>query len=262
MAAPVRTNVVSSFTVVKGAMIGETYATLACWDLSVSKKENLDRLREENFIGARSATWLRDIAKVINRRLEPSGRDRALVILAQGGCAIEEWKPIFLWHLSRDEFLVRDFFVNWLFHEYDDGAFQLRPDDVRDYLGTLGMRGGETEHQWTDITTSRVAGGLLKMAVDFGLLRGGSVKEFAGYHLPERSLLYLLHAVLEHENGSPRRMMDSPEWRMYLMRPADLESAVLRLHQFRSLDYQVAGSLVQLSLPYPRAVDYAEAMVA
>jgi len=94
------------------------------------------------------------------------------------------------------------------------------------------------------------------------LLRGGSVKEFAGYHLPERSLLYLLHAVLEHENGSPRRMMDSPEWRMFLMRPADLESAVLRLHQFRSLDYQVAGSLVQLSLPYQNAVDYAEAMVA
>ena len=243
-------------------MIGETYATLARWDLSVSKKENLDRLREENFIGARSATWLRDIAKVINRRLEPGGRDRALVILARGGCAIEEWKPIFLWHLSRDEFLVRDFFVNWLFQEYDDGAFQLRPDDVRDYLGTLGMRGGKTEHQWADITTSRVAGGLLKMAADFGLLRGGSVKEFAGYHLPERSLLYLLHAVLEHENGSPRRMMDSPEWRMFLVRPADLESAVLRLHQFRSLDYQVAGSLVQLSLPYPHAVNYAEAMVA
>ena len=57
-------------------------------------------------------------------------------------------------------------------------------------------------------------------------------------------------------------MMDSPEWRMFLMRPADLESAVLRLHQFRSLDYQVAGSVVQLSLPYPHAVDYAEAMVA
>ena len=56
MTVPERRNVVSSFTVVKGAMIGETYATLACWDLSVSKKENLDRLREENLCRANMQT--------------------------------------------------------------------------------------------------------------------------------------------------------------------------------------------------------------
>ena len=32
------------------------------------QRQNLDRLRDENFIGARSATWLRDVAKVLNRR--------------------------------------------------------------------------------------------------------------------------------------------------------------------------------------------------
>ena len=67
-----RTKVVSSFTIIKGAMISETYRTLACWDLDASKKQNLDRLRQENFIGASSATWLRDVAKVLNRRLDPA----------------------------------------------------------------------------------------------------------------------------------------------------------------------------------------------
>ena len=47
-----RSNVVSSFTVVKGAMIEETYAVFAAWDFARSKRENLDRLRDENFIGA------------------------------------------------------------------------------------------------------------------------------------------------------------------------------------------------------------------
>ena len=41
-----RANVVSSFTVIKGAMIAETYAAFAGWDLSRSKRENLDRLRD------------------------------------------------------------------------------------------------------------------------------------------------------------------------------------------------------------------------
>jgi hypothetical protein len=257
-----RSKIVSSFTIVKGALISETYDVLAQWDPNLSKKANLDRLRRENYIAAPSDTWLRDVAKVLNRRLDPGGKDSALVTLCQGGCPIDEWRPIYLWHLTRDEFLVRDFLVNWLFDEYDDGAFRLRPEDLREYLRTVGARGGETEHPWTETTMARVAGGLLKMAVDFGLLRGGVAKQFTSYHLPERSLLYLLHAVLGHEDGSPRRLMDSPEWRMFLMRPADLEASVLRLHQFRALDYQVAGSLVQLSLPCESAVAYAESMVA
>ena len=36
---------------------------------------------------------------------------------------------------------------------------------------------------------------------------------------------------------------------MFLMRPSDVERELLRLHQFRKLHYEVAGSLVQLSLP-------------
>jgi hypothetical protein len=257
-----RAKVVSSFTIIKGAMIAETYGILARWDFSLSKKENLDRLRQENFIGAASATWLRDVAKVLNRRLEPEGRDRALVVLAQGGCPIDEWKPILLWHLTRDEFLLHDFLVNWLFDAYEDGVFRLRPDSLHDYLRSLNDRGGQTEHAWTDVTLARVAAGLLKMAADFGLLTGTVTKEFTGYHLPERSLVYLVHVILEHEHSNPRRMIESPEWRMYLMRPGDLETALFHLHQFRAVDYQVAGSLVQISLPSESSLAYAEAMVA
>ena len=83
MKASSRANVASSFTVVKGAMIDETYAVFAAWDFARSKRENLDRLREENFIGASSTTWLRDVAKVLNRRFDPDGRDRALVVLGE-----------------------------------------------------------------------------------------------------------------------------------------------------------------------------------
>ncbi len=257
-----RSKVVSSFTIVKGALVTETYDVLAQWDLEQPKKANLDRLRRDNSIAARSDTWLRDVAKVLNRRLEPDDRDRPLITLAKGGCPIDEWRPIYLWHLTRDEFLVRDFLLHWLFDAFEDGAYRLRTDDVHEYLRSLELRGGQIEHRWTDVTLARVAAGLLKLGVDFGLLRGGGAKEFAGYHLPERSLLYLLHAVLEHEGGSARRMMDSTEWRLYLMRPADLDAAVLRLHQFRALDYQVAGTIVELSLPCQTAADYAEAMVA
>jgi hypothetical protein len=106
-----------------------------------------------------------------------------------------------------------------------------------------------------------VAAGLLKIASDFGLLRGSAVKEFATYHLPEQSFLYLLHAMRE-EKQSVSSVVTADDWRMFLMKPAEVEQEILRLHQFRKLDYQVAGSLVQLSLPCESAVEYAERMVA
>lgn len=256
-----RANVVSSFTVVKGSIIDETYAVFAAWDFARSKRENLDRLRDENFIGASSTTWLRDVAKVLNRRFDPDGRDRGLVVLAKSGCDLEEWKPLLLWHMTRDEFLVRDFLLHWLFPAYDSGAFRVRSDEVETYLAGIRKRGATTEHEWSEETTKRVGAGLLKIAVDFGLLRGSVVKEFASYHLPERSFLYLLHAMRD-EKLSPGKLVGAPDWRMFLMRPADVEHELLRLHQFRKLEYQVAGSLVQLSLPCTSSREYAERMVA
>jgi len=257
-----RSSVVSSFTIIKGAMIPETYEVLANWDFALSKRANLDRLRDENYIGAGSSTWLRDVAKVLNRRLEPDGRDRSLAVLARGGFPIDEWSPLLLWHITRDEFLLRDFLEHWLYEAFEDGAFRIRPEELHDYLANIADRGGQTEHAWMDTTLNRVASGLLKMAADFGLLRGGTVWEFAGYHLPERSLLYLLHAIREQEGGSPRRLLDARDWRMYLLRPSDVEHEILRLHQFKALDYQVAGSLVQIELPAKDAASYAEELVA
>ncbi|MCZ8129891.1 MAG: DUF1819 family protein [Steroidobacteraceae bacterium] len=261
MTAGSRANVVSSFTIIKGAMIDETYAVFAAWDFERSKRENLDRLREENFIGAKSTTWLRDVAWVLSRRYDPDGHDRPLVILAKHGLSVEEWKPLLLWHMTRDEFLVRDFLENWLFAAYESGAYRIRGEDVEKYLGEIGTRGGTTEHAWSEHTTKRVAAGLLKIAVDFGLLRGSITKEFVSFHMPERSFLYLLHAMHD-EKLSPGKVVASRRWRLFLMRPADVEHELLRLHQYRKLEYHVAGSLVQLALPCTSTREYAERLVA
>ncbi len=242
-------------------MIAETYAVFAQWDPDATKRANLDRLRRDNFIGATSDTWLRDVAKVLNRRFDPAGRDRPLVLLARHGCPPDVWRPILLWHITRDEFLLRDFILHWLFPAYQAGAYRVRPDELHAYLRAIGERGGTTEHAWTETTLKRVAAGLLKMAADFGLLRGSVVKELTSFHLPEASFLYVLHA-LRAEEPNARRLIDSEEWRLFLMSPADVEQELLRLHQFRLLEYHVAGTLIELSLPCPSPAAYAERMVA
>ena len=69
-------------------------------------------------------------------------------------------------------------------------------------------------------------------------------------------------AKTSDEKLSPRKVVQSQDWRLFLMRPADIEHELFRLHQFRRLEYDVAGSLVQLSLPCASSREYAERMVA
>ena len=89
------------------------------------------------------------------------------------------------------------------------GHFGYGPRKSRRTSAASASAAATTEHAWTEATTKRVAAGLLKIAADFGLLRGGTVKEFASYHLPERSFLYLLHAMLD-DKQSPARSSQRP----------------------------------------------------
>lgn len=257
-----RSNVVSSFTIVKGSLIDETYEAFAKWDFSDTKLENLQRLERDNTFGVHSHNWSRDVRKVLNRRFDPEGRDRPIVELAQRGCDRAVWRPLLLWHMTRDEFLVRDFLVNWLYPQYEAGAYRLGTHDVSAYLDTLTTKTDiDWSGEWTEATRDRVASGLLRIAADFGLLTGGVAKEFASYHLPDESFLYLLHAVAAEEHNA-RRIIEAADWRMYLLDSADVEREILRLHQFHRLGYEVAGSLARLDLPADSPAAYARELVA
>lgn len=257
-----RSHVVSSFTVIKGALVAETYQAFRQWDFAATRHDNIARLKELNVFGAQSASWLRDLGKVLNRRFDPGGRDRALVEMAQAGLDLAIWRPALLWHMTRDEFLLRDFLVHWLEPRFAEGALRVRVDEVVPFLEDIEKRGltqdGKT---WSDPTRKRVASGLLSIAADLGLLRGGAVKEFGSHHLPDEAFLYVLHAIAELEpNGSA--VIQSPEWQMFLYRPEEVEQELLRLHQFRRLHYERAGSIVALSLPYESAAQYAGSLAA
>ena len=253
MTVSTRANAVSSYVITKGSMIPETYAAFRHWDFRRSLSDNLTELRQTNVMGAKSTSWLSDMVRVLRRRFDPPRRDRTLVELAQVGCDIEVWKPLMLWHMTRDEFLVRDFFSNWLFSKYREAVHRLCSADVQPYLA-------EQTGSWSDYTLKRAASGLLRMGVDFGLLKGTVFREFVSYHLPEESFMYLLHAMMDklHNAG---KVIDSTDWHIFLMTRQDVEAELYRLHQFRKLHFESAGSLVQLELPCSSVAEYVGRLV-
>lgn len=251
---------ISSTSIIRAGLVEETYSALRDWDFSTSKSENLKRLSSSPTVAAVSESWRRDILQAISRRLDPGGRDKALTHLAQCGLALESWRPLLLWHITRDEYLLRSFLVDWFYAAHASGRSSITADEVEGFLRSKAIA-KKVKTPWQPITVRRLSNALLQNALDFGLAVGAARKEFVSYHLPEESFVYLLHAMADAE-ANARHIVDSDDWRMYLMDTSDVERELLRLHQYRKVHYEVAGSLAQLKLPRESSADYARELCA
>ena len=259
LAPPVQALRFSTRLLRKGALIEETYRIFQSWDINASVRQNLRRVRETNLIGADNQAWLKEVAATLVRRFRSEAEVRPLVALARKGLPLQQWKHFLLWHIGQTDVLYYRFATGWLFDQYVNGIHNLRTEDAvpffRDTIRTLT----DSERELSEYGVLRGARDLLRMAGDFGLLHGKAVKNFAPIQMPEHAFLYVAHALSEKVPNA-RKMMERPEWRLFLLTPQQVEREVLELHQFRKLEYHMAGSLAQLSLPAGTAAAYAESL--
>jgi len=164
-------------------------------------------------------------------------------------------------HVGTTDELYYQFATEWLFPEHQKGTYLIRTEDVVPFVEHITEGRVASGRSLSEYGLVRAARDLLRMAADFGLLTGSARREFAPYHLSERTFLYVLHALNESEKNA-RRSVESPLWRLFLMSPDDVERALLDLHQYRKLEYHVAGSLAQLRLPCSSLLEYVRTLTA
>ncbi len=154
MKAASRAEQISSFTIIKGSLIEDTYAVFRDWDFTLSQRQNLERLKQSNVIGAKSAGWLRDVAKVLSRRFEPDRRDRPLVQLAQTRCEPEVWKPILA--------------LPQVFDRFREMAARVSKKDLESLMTTENLRG--LTPVWSELALVRDQAGTPVFNVESGPL--------------------------------------------------------------------------------------------
>jgi hypothetical protein len=150
--------------------------------------------------------------------------------------------------------------VDWFFDAWASGKTSVSGEDLDSFLQSKEIA-KRLKTPWQPVTVRRLANALLQNALDFGLATGTARKEIASYHLPEESFVYLLHVMAEAEPNA-RNIVESSDWRMFQMAPLDVERELLRLHQYRKVHYEVAGSLAQLKLPRASSADYVQELCA
>ena len=249
------TETLSSYLAIKGPFIETTYRAFSDWDLASVPGDNFEQIQQTNAVGASSDAWLKEFVKGLKIRYDLQDRDRRLIELVQLGWHIEDWRPVQLWHICRKDELLREFLAGWVFDRREHGIVVLTVDSVVEFLHALVRERLGSVDAWKDNTFRRVATGLLKTASEFGLLRGRNNKEFEAYRLPEQSMLYLLHALMERDSNT-RKVVEAEDWRLFLMRPNEVEEELLRLHQYAKLRFERAGSFLELTLPCETCDEY------
>lgn len=228
-------------------MISDTLQALQGWDLEASKRANLDQLRQSNSIGAPTQAWLKKVCSALSARFDPEEKDRSLLLAARNATGQRHWKPLLLWHLANTDRLLGDG-LRWSAQIYSDGGDLLQTEQALAWLESTGSQDHQEVAAWSEATRKRVAGGLLKAGVDFGLLQGRVKRRFTAYYLADEPLLYVLLQTLA-SNRTTAAALSDPRWHWYRLPEAELEHRLLLLHQAQVISYYRAGSVVDLKLP-------------
>jgi hypothetical protein len=239
----------------KGIMLKETYQTMTLWDGSKSIHDNLETVSRSNPIGAANTAWLREVTVTLSSRFRSREVVQPLVLLAKAGLPIQQWRWFLLWLTQLTDMIFSRFVLDWLFPHFEKGVCNLRAEQAAPFFRELICELAGEPKELSEYGVIRGGRDLLRMAADFGLVEGRSSKNFALNHVPESTFLWALYN-LHAETPNAYRVIRDPRWRLFLLSPAAVEREILDLHQFQKLDYQTAGSLSQLKLPYPDGMTY------
>lgn len=241
----------------KGALITETYRLFQGWRGEETFQVNFDRVFSG---GLGTQAWQQEVKATLSARFGDFASARPLLILARSRLPLDSWVQCYSVWLAIHEPLFRDFVCEWLYPEYAGGRYCVRTEDVIEPMAIAWNAAGKT-YRLSEYGLLRAARDLLRMARELRILEGkGPAKTFASIHIDDEVALFVCHLIIEHE-GTSSKVPSSNLWRMFLMSAEGVHEMLLRLHQFRKVQYHVAGSLVQLAVPCPNPTEYVEGVL-
>ena len=119
---------------------------------------------------------------------------------------------------------------------------------------------GKTTSPWSEHTKSRVAQGLLSTLRDFGLLQGVVNKNIAPIFIPLDSFAYIAF-LIHQDTKSGNMLIQTPEWKLFLLNTEDVERLFIKAHQEGFLEYYAAGNIIRIEFPEEDILEYAKYVI-
>jgi len=255
-----RKRIYSSRILKAGALLDETKTLLSIWDESATTSDNIARFQQENILGKASRSRANDILTAFRQRYLVDERVmRSLILLIKGRCHTEIIDRILYFHAAMSDPLIHDFATDLLWSKYHRGLQKISVDETRDWIKKR-IADGKTMEPWSENTLRRSARGLMSALRDFGILNGIRHKQIAPIYVPVGAFCYIAF-YLYCLGLSGKSLLDSPEWRLFLHAPQDVERLLLEAHQVHLLEYRAAGSVIRIDFPVGTMEDYSRVIL-
>jgi hypothetical protein len=242
------------------ALIGDTKALLAHWDLSQDVSTNLEQARSENIFGKATRARVEDVLRIFRQRyFDDPDIGCSLVTLIQGGAPASWIDPLLYYYTIQNDITLRAIVLEIVYRRQMGGYSDISIDMVMRYLRDW-VAGGRTTSDWGEETIYRVAKNALTALRDFGVLSGKATKSITPIYLPVEAFAFLAFELHRHTNSGDQ-ILQSDDWKLFFLPVEGVERFFLEAHQERLLAFYAAGSVIRLEFPAQTLVEYAHVLV-
>jgi hypothetical protein len=243
-----------------GALLDETKMLLSVWDEFSSTVDNIARFRQENILGKASRSRSNDILRAFYQRYLVDERVmRSLILLIKGKCPANSINHILYFHTAMSDSLIHDFVADFVSSKYRRGLQSISVNETSEWIKKK-ISAGKTVRLWSDNTIQRSSRGLMSALRDFGVLKGLRDKQIAAIYVPVEAFCYI--AFYLHLLGlSGKSLLESPEWRLFLLEAHDVERLFIDAHQVHLLEYRAAGSAIRIDFPVATMEEYSRVIL-
>jgi hypothetical protein len=249
-------NLYTSKIIKAGALLADTTTLFANWDESQSATQNLQRARSDNIFGKASRARIKDILAIFRQRyLHTESITKALTYLVKNHFPKPALDCIFYFHAAQSDRLLHDVVTEVLAERHSRGRIDISIKDMYSAISQW-VREGKTTGRWSEETTLRVTQGVMSTLRDFGLLQGAVSKRLSPIYLPVTAFSYIAF-YLHTSQPSGERLIESPEWGLFLRTTNEVERLFMEAHQQRLLEYYAAGPVIRITFPSRSIEEYA-----
>jgi hypothetical protein len=246
-----------------GAMVDEMRILIDRFNPEMDINKWVDDIVKENVLGKASRAYT---SEIISRFFLPrfvNGQSKnawkALKILCSKGADLSIIRSIMYYHTARIDDLLYDFVVNEVFERYYTGQTTISADDVYRFIESSPK--DRLDKQWSDSVKGRLSRGVLSVLRDFGILEGKSKKKIADFYLPLEAFAYVAF-LLYSDVSSGDIILNHDDWKLFLLKPKNVERMFLEAHQHGFLKYNAAGNLIRIDFEYKSTEELANDIVS
>lgn len=242
------------------ALLPDTKALFATWDLEQDWRTNFDTARRMNIFGKASRARIEDILKIFRQRyFDDPEVGAALVTLVQGGVPAQWIDPLLYYYTVENDSTLRAIVLEVVARRrlsgYSDVTLEHVLRALRDWVAE-----GKTTSTWGEDTLLHVAQHALATLRDFGILQGKNTKAITPLYLPVEAFIFLAYEIWRKDHAGDK-VLHSPEWNLFFLPTQGVERFFLEAHQERLLAYYAAGSVVRLEFPVNSLMEVARVLV-